>query len=210
MSTGTTAPAQVSGSSQATTPITAAAGSATATQVSPVGASQSASAQVPGAQFNTNVARIGAASSDAASVGGSATSATSATSASAVVPPVSQPGATIAGSSVFAEPTSTTGADDSQPGDPTSNSGGLSVPPGQDIQQVIGGAPGWGDFGDVWTPAMTGTGQWIIAPGGTAPPGADPAKTIYLKPNQGAVNVNGSYVVYDGTGGVAGTLAYAP
>jgi hypothetical protein len=57
---------------------------------------------------------------------------------------------------------------------------------------------------------MTGTGQWIIGPGGTAPPGADPSKTIYLKPGQGAVQVNGTYVVYDGTGGVPGTLAYAP
>jgi hypothetical protein len=195
--TGATAPIQASrstattGSTAATTSVAGAARSTIGTsQVLPAGGSESSSAQSPFTQSTTTEARV---------------------ASSAIVPGVSGPAPSTASSSSFAGSAIGIQPDDSQPGGNGSTTvNGLSVPPGQDIQQVTGGAPGWGDFQDVWTPAMTGTGQWIIGPGGTAPPGADPSKTIYLKPGQGAVQVNGTYVVYDGTGGVPGTLAYAP
>ncbi len=92
----------------------------------------------------------------------------------------------------------------------TIDANGFATLPNQDIQQMTGAAPGFGKFFNVWTPRETGTGQWVIGPGGTAPADADPAKTLILKPGQGAVQVDGTYVAYDGMGGVPGTLGYAP
>jgi hypothetical protein len=203
---GASATAPASGSSQATISTATVLPATGSGQVSQGGDSQSGSAQPPVTQVTTDASRVNTDSASATSPHSGVTNA----SGSAVVPNVIEPAASTTSPSASTGPTTDAATNDPQSVDSAPNPTDLSVPPGQDIQQVVGAAPGWGDFQDVWTPAMTGTGQWIIGPGGTAPPDAIPSKTIYLQPGQGAVQVNGTYVVYNGLGGVPGTLAYAP